>query len=51
VACSSYHVCHAGEAEVARSPYAGISVVAERTCSLLPHKVLSLVLELCHGGL
>jgi hypothetical protein len=36
---------------LARSPYAGIIIVARGLCSLLPRKVLPLALELCLGGL
>jgi hypothetical protein len=40
-----------GEAQGAKSPRAGIVVVDRRLLSLLPHKVLPLVLELCLGSL
>jgi hypothetical protein len=40
-----------GEVEAARSPCAGIVVIAERVCGLLPCKVLPLAYEVCLGGL
>jgi hypothetical protein len=52
VASSSRRVVRrTGEAEAARSPCAGIIVIAERVRGLLPCKVLPLTLELCLGGL
>jgi len=51
VSSSGYHVVrHVGEAEAARSPRAGVVVVAETVHGLLPCKVLPLTLYLCLGG-
>ena len=52
VANDSRHVVHwVGEAEATGSPCASVIVVMERVRGLLLCKVLSLVLELCLGGL
>jgi hypothetical protein len=47
-----YHVVgHSGEAQGARSPYAGVIVITRRLRDLLPCEVLTLALELYLGSL